>query len=38
VESRLTVEAIEIGADELAVLHANAGIINQKGTRPEGLI
>jgi hypothetical protein len=37
VESRLTVEAIEIGADELAVLHANAGIVNQKGHAARGI-
>jgi hypothetical protein len=37
VEPRLTVKAIEIGADELAVLHANAGIINQKGHAARGI-
>ena len=36
-EPRLTVKAIEIGADELAVLHAIAGIINQKGHAAGGI-
>src|SRR5262249_37186998 len=29
VEPRLVVEAVQIGTDELAVLHTNAGIINE---------
>jgi hypothetical protein len=29
VEPRLTVEAIEIGTDELTVLHAKAGLIDK---------
>ena len=37
VEPRLTVKAIEMGADELAVLHANAGIVNQKGHAASGI-
>ena len=28
-EARLTIEAVEIGANELAVLHANAGVIDE---------
>ncbi|MGA8001302.1 MAG: hypothetical protein WCA05_06605 [Pseudolabrys sp.] len=38
VEAGLTIEAVEIGADELAVLHADAGIVDEIGTRPEALI
>ena len=39
VESRLTVEAIEIGRDELTVLHAKAGFcLTRYGTRPEGFL
>ena len=37
VEPRLIIKAIEIGADELAVLHANAGIVNQKGHAASGI-
>src|SRR6516165_3636498 len=31
VEARLAVEAIEVGTDELAVFHADAGIVDQIG-------
>jgi hypothetical protein len=37
VEARLTIEAVEIGADELAVLHANAGIIDEIGHATRGI-
>ena len=30
-EARLTIEAVEIGANELAVLYANAGVIDEVG-------
>ena len=37
VEARLAIEAVEIGADELAVLHANAGIIDEIGNAARGV-
>jgi hypothetical protein len=37
VEARLTIEAVEIGADELAVLHANAGIVDEIGHATRGV-
>ena len=37
VEARLAIEAVEIGADELAVLHANAGIIDEIGHAARGV-
>jgi hypothetical protein len=30
-ESRLAIETVEIGADELAVLHADARVVNEIG-------
>jgi hypothetical protein len=36
-EARLAVEAVEIGADELAVFHANAAIIDQIGHAAGGI-
>ena len=30
-EARFTVEVVEVGANELAVLHANAGIVDEIG-------
>ena len=36
-EARLTIEAVEIGADELAVLHANAGVIDEIGNAARGV-
>jgi hypothetical protein len=37
VKARLTIEAVEIGANELAVLHANAGIIDEIGHATRGV-
>ena len=37
VEVRLTVEVVEVGANELAVLHANAGIIDEIGHATRGV-
>ena len=36
-EARLAIEAVEIGADELAVFHANAGLIDQIGHAAGGI-
>ena len=36
-EARLAIEAIEIGADELAVFHPNASIIDQIGHAARGI-
>ena len=38
VEARLAVEGVEISADELAVFHADAGIIDEIGHAAGGLI
>jgi hypothetical protein len=37
VEARLTVDAIEIGADELAVLHAETSIVDEIGHAARGV-
>src|SRR6266498_4068463 len=37
VEARLAVEVVEVSADELAVFHANAGIIDQIGHAAGGI-
>ena len=36
-EPRLAVETVEIGADELAVLHADAGIVDEVGHAARGI-
>ena len=36
-KARLAVEAVEIGADELAVLHADAGIVDEVGHAARGV-
>jgi hypothetical protein len=37
VEARLVVEAVEVGADELAIFHADASVIDQIGRASRGI-
>jgi hypothetical protein len=37
VEARLTIEAVEIGADELAVLYAKTSIVDEIGHAARGV-